>query len=229
MTSLLVDIILIGPPLIVAVVLHEYAHGYVAKRLGDPTATSMGRLSLNPIRHIDPMMTILLPLLLIVAHSPVVFGGAKPIPVNPYNFKNPRRGMMWVALAGPLTNFALATIALAYLAAIYHSGALTALPDLVAFFLLFWGLYSVVVNIVLGVFNLIPIPPLDGGRIAVGILPVPIARAVASLERIGLLIVFALLSMHLIDYILIPAVNGVNHAICLAVPVQEFCGPAVAP
>lgn len=190
--NLLGDILVFAPPLLIAVMLHEVAHGYVAGRLGDPTARQLGRITLNPLRHVDLYMTIIIPALLIFAHSPFVFGGAKPIPVNPFNFRNPRRGMAWVAIAGPLTNFLLAGISylLLVLAGRFIHG-----EDISAagWLLLAWLSISVTINIVLGVFNLFPIPPLDGGRIAVGFLPVSLAKPLSRLEPYGILIVIGLL------------------------------------
>jgi Zn-dependent protease len=206
--SLAENILISAPPLIVAVVLHEIAHGYVAKMLGDPTAKNLGRLSLNPLKHIDPVMTILLPGLLILSHSPVVFGGAKPVPVNPRYFKNPRRGMAIVAIAGPIVNFCLAGL---FWLAFRGFGGLSLeaspFPQYVSMLLLAWFLQSILINLVLGTFNLIPIPPLDGGRIAVGFLPLAIAKQYAKLERFGLLLVFALLYSGAFEKILRPMVE----------------------
>ena len=178
-----------GPPMLLAVILHEISHGLVAGWLGDPTAKKAGRLSLNPLRHIDPMMTIILPGILIASGSPFVFGGAKPVPVNASRFENPRRDMCWVALAGPVCNFLLALISygLLQILALMPTGGL---PMMIIGQLL---AYSLLINVVLGTFNLIPIPPLDGGRIAVGLLPIQLARPLAHIERYGIMIVMLLL------------------------------------
>jgi Zn-dependent protease len=195
------------PPLLIAVILHEIAHGYVAERLGDPTARRLGRITLNPLKHIDPFMTIILPGMLILSGSPIIFGGAKPVPVNPMHFNNPRRDMAYVALAGPVTNFILA--ALFYLGYLLFSFALPvflAPPIVLAIFGL-WLIYGVLINLVLGLFNLLPVPPLDGGRIAVGFLPVPIARLWARLEPFGLVIVILLLFSGLFDAVLSPVIE----------------------
>ncbi len=193
MASILFTILVIAPPLLIAVILHEIAHGLVAERLGDPTARSMGRISLNPLVHIDPFLTVVLPLLLIASHSPVVFGGAKPVPINPAYFRNPRKGMLWVAIGGPATNFLLAVVSYLLLI-LYHMAFGAAAQSSLHFALpLAWLEYSILINVILGVFNLIPIPPLDGGRIAVGLLPLPIARQWAKLERFGIILLFLLL------------------------------------
>ena len=191
-----------------AVILHEIAHGYVADKLGDPTAKALGRLSLNPKVHIDFKMTILLPAMMILAAKlagfpPIVFGGAKPVPVNPYNLKNPRKDMMWVALAGPVTNFVLAIIF--YLIFLLLSIIPTQPYALwLQSLIVWWVVYGIFVNILLGVFNLTPVPPLDGGRIAVGLLPLKYARKFAQLEPYGLLIVIALLLSGFLEMILSP-------------------------
>ena len=193
------------PPLVVAVMLHEVAHGLAAERLGDPTARRLGRITLNPLKHIDPMMTVLIPGILILMHSPFVFGGAKPVPVNPYNLRNPRRDMAWVALAGPAMNFLLGAICYyCFELLIRHATFFSPFVLLSLFELLRWG---VVINLVLGVFNLIPIPPLDGGRILVGLLPIAIARRFALLERYGLLIVVLLLMSGALDVVLHPIIS----------------------
>jgi Zn-dependent protease len=197
--NLLEKIVLTAPPLILAVVLHEIAHGWVAWKLGDPTAKSLGRLSVNPLRHIDPVMTLLLPGLLILAGSPVVFGGAKPVPINPGYFKNPRLGMVWVAVAGPVTNFLIAGAAWGTYVGLESAGLLPENPGLFGALVLGWLTYSILVNVILGVFNLCPVPPLDGGRIAVGLLPRALALPLARLEQYGLLIVFGLLYAGVFD------------------------------
>jgi Zn-dependent protease len=169
--------------------LHEAAHGYAALALGDTTARDAGRLSLNPIRHIDRVGTIILPGFLLISQLLVpphkiffMFGWAKPVPIGAWKFRDPRRGMALVASAGPLMNFFLA-----WLAALVIPTAdfLSPTQALVQQFLL----YFMLSNIVLGLFNLLPIPPLDGGRIAVGLLPISLARVWARLERAGILIV----------------------------------------
>ena len=197
------------PPLLVAVILHEIAHGWTAEKFGDPTARNAGRITLNPLVHIDPFMTIGLPLMLRLAGSPVLFGGAKPVPVNPLRLRNPRRDMIWVALAGPVTNFILASVCYLLLRGV----ELLSVPDMIPLFLLilplYWLKFSIVINLVLGLFNLFPIPPLDGGRILVGILPISAARLVARVEPYGILIVFALLYTKIIDKVLGPLLRAI--------------------
>ena len=184
--------------------------GAMANYLGDPTAKQLGRISLNPIVHIDPVLTILLPALLVLAGSPVIFGGAKPVPVNPMYFKNPRQGMVWVALAGPVTNFALALLAFGFLKILVlvdPQGNLLQLA--IGALIVNWVVYSILINLVLGIFNLIPVPPLDGGRIAVGLLPTPWAIRLARLEPYGIFIVFGLLWLGFFDTVLSPVVRFV--------------------
>jgi len=165
--------------LIPAIIIHEYCHGKVAELLGDKTARFAGRLTLNPIPHIDPFGTIILPLLMVISGSPIVFGWAKPVPINPYNFKDPRKGMMYTGMAGPASNLVMAAIA----GLIVRAGLFAYIP-IVETFLVYFSL----INILLGVFNLIPIPPLDGSRILSGLLPPELAREYDKIERYGMII-----------------------------------------
>jgi Zn-dependent protease len=174
-------------PLVIAITFHEAAHGFVAYRLGDNTAWQLGRVSFNPLRHIDPFGTVLLPAMLLFAHSPFVFGYAKPVPVNFRNLSNPRLDMVWVALAGPLTNILLALAA----ALAFH--ALPFAPASSAQWIAENLKNALVINAVLAVFNMMPIPPLDGGRVAVGLLPRPLALPLARLEPFGMLILIGVL------------------------------------
>jgi Zn-dependent protease len=198
-------------PVLVAIVFHEVAHGYVANYLGDPTAARMGRLTLNPLAHIDPFGTVLLPLLLIVVRSPFVFGYAKPVPVNFHNLRHPKRDMIWVALAGPLTNLALALGSAMVLKLLlsYDEPLSAASGSSIAIFspLADMAKTSVIMNVVLAVFNLIPIPPLDGGRVLVGLLPEPQSSVVARVEPFGFLIVIALLMTDVLDRLMGPAIR----------------------
>jgi Zn-dependent protease len=199
-------------PVLVAIIFHEVAHGWVANRLGDPTAARMGRLTLNPIAHIDPIGTILLPALLIIANAPFLFGYAKPVPVNFYNLNNPKRDMIWVALAGPVTNLLLALgcivalrIGLPILRGGFHGASSSLMEFLVPIALM--ADYGVRINVVLAVFNAIPLPPLDGGRVAVGLLPEPYSSMLARVEPYGFLILVVLLMTRALDHIIGPAIQ----------------------
>lgn len=193
MINILIDVVLAGVPVILAITLHEAAHGYMALALGDDTAKESGRLSLNPIRHIDRFGTIILPGVLVIGQLLLfqrvlfLFGWAKPVPVAAWKFRDPRRGMAIVAAAGPAMNFFLAWLGavLLYLPALLPGVLGGALGDMLLFFIL--------ANLVLGLFNLLPIPPLDGGRIAVGVLPAPLAHWYARTERLGILLVLVVL------------------------------------
>jgi Zn-dependent protease len=187
--EILLELLLFGVPAVFAITLHEAAHGYAALALGDDTAKQAGRLSLNPARHVDTFGTLILPGLLILGQLLTVgrvvflFGWAKPVPVSAWRFRDPRRGMALVAAAGPAANFVLAWLA----ALAIH--LLVPLPPRPAVILDTMLNTFILFNLVLGLFNLLPIPPLDGGRIAVGVLPLRMAAAWARLERAGIVIV----------------------------------------
>ena len=174
-------------PLLIAITFHEAAHGFVAYRLGDKTAWQLGRVSFNPLKHIDPFGTVVLPAVLLLSQSPFLFGYAKPVPVNFRNLNHPRLDMVWVALAGPITNIILASVA----ALAFH--VLPFVPPDSARWIADNLKNAFLINIVLAIFNMMPIPPLDGGRVAVGLLPRPLAEPLARLEPYGMLILIGLL------------------------------------
>ena len=174
-------------PVVIAITFHEAAHGFVARFLGDDTAWRLGRVSLNPIKHIDPFGTILLPGVLLLLGSPFLFGYSKPVPVNFRALRNPRRDMVWVAAAGPAMNIALTILA----ALAFH--LIGYVPATAAQWVAKNLQNALIINAVLAVFNMFPLPPLDGGRIAVGVLPVIIGSRLARLEPYGMLILIALL------------------------------------
>jgi Zn-dependent protease len=182
-STTLLTILFIAPPLLLSIILHEIAHGWVAYRLGDDTAARAGRLTLNPLPHIDPFGSVILPLLLAVTGLPT-FGWAKPVPVHYGNLRNPKRDMIFVAVAGPLTNLVLAVLSILLAHQLLQHDLRT------------WAQVAIIamqLNIVLAVFNMLPIPPLDGSRVLFGLLPMPAARALSRLEPYGMLIVIALL------------------------------------
>lgn len=182
--------------LIIAMSVHEFAHGWVAYKLGDPTAKASGRLTLNPLAHIDPVGTVLLPIFFFIATSGrFVFGAAKPIPINYLHLKNPKRAIIWIGLSGPLANFILAFFLGLVLGFIPHVSVLNLILRQLAF-----------INVILGVFNLIPIPPLDGSRVLTGLLPDNLAARYLAIEPYGFIIIIGLMMMGFFNLIVWPIV-----------------------
>lgn len=200
--SLIQKIIIYAPPIIFAITVHEAAHGYAAKYFGDMTAFNAGRITLNPIKHIDLFGTILLPAMTIMLGG-ILFGWAKPVPVDFSRLPNPKKDMLWVAAAGPASNFVMAIFW-----AFVIKFSITA-PEAIAYPLVLMAKAGVGINIVLMVLNLLPLPPLDGGRIAVSLLPMHLARPFAQLERFGFVILIALLFTGILSKILDPLINVV--------------------
>lgn len=192
-------------PVVFAVVLHEVSHGWVANKLGDDTAKWMGRLTLNPLKHIDPFGTVIIPLLLLVLHSPFLFGYAKPVPIDYRKLRHPKQDMVWVAAAGPVTNLLLA---LASAVLLFVVARLPAAASWVSHPVSLMCQASILINMVLCIFNLLPLPPLDGGRVAVGLLPGPAAYQLSRVEPFGFLIIVVLLMTGLLQQIIGPLVMG---------------------
>jgi Zn-dependent protease len=185
-------------PVIFAITVHEVAHGWVAKKYGDKTAFLQGRLTLNPLKHIDPFGTIILPVLMLISFSGFIFGWAKPVPVDGRNFKNPKRAMMVVALAGPVSNLLMATVwaLLARVGVLLHEFEFVSLP------LIYMGVAGISINLVLALINLLPIPPLDGSRVLSGLLTDYWAWQFNRLERFGFIILLVLLATKALNVIL---------------------------
>ena len=188
-------------PVLLAITVHETAHGWVARRFGDNTAHMLGRLTLNPIKHIDPVGTILVPALMLLLPGGFVFGWAKPVPVDWRNFKHPKRDMAWVAVAGPASNLLMA-LAWAFAARLGMSA-----DNWITLPLLFMGVAGIFINTILMVLNLLPLPPLDGGRVLTGLLPAPYAYRFARIEPYGFIILVALLMSGIIGIALWPVVT----------------------
>ena len=196
-------------PVVLAITLHEAAHAYAAHRLGDSTAKMMGRLSLNPIRHIDLIGTIVVPILVgIFSQFQFIFGWAKPVPINYNQLKQPRRDMALVAAAGPLSNLAMAF----FWASMFKIGLmLHPQTSMIALFLALSGQAGILINLILAFLNLIPIPPLDGSRVVTGFLPPHLATQYLKIEPFGFIIILALLATNILSFILSPLiVNGIR-------------------
>ena len=187
-------------PIIFAITVHEAAHGYAAKYFGDLTAYNQNRISLNPLRHIDPIGTIFLPALTVLLGG-VLFGWAKPVPVNFMNLRHPKKDMLWVAAAGPFSNLIMAI----FWTILYGRSAY--FPESMSLFIQQRGIAGISINLSLMVLNLIPLPPLDGGRIAVSLLPNHLAYKYAQVERYGFLILIILLMTHILDLIIFPLIQ----------------------
>lgn len=197
-------------PVLFAIIVHEVAHGWVAKLLGDPTAQRLGRLTLNPIKHIDPIGTLLVPALLVLMRTGFVFGWAKPVPVTWENLRHPKRDMAIVAVAGPASNLVMA-IAWGVIAKI--GGLLPAQFEYIGEPLVFMGLGGIFANVLLMSFNLLPLPPLDGGRVAVGLLPGPWAWRLSRVEPYGFFILIGLMITGVLGYLIWPVAEIVARAI----------------
>jgi Zn-dependent protease len=205
-------IAVLAVPFLLAVTLHELAHGWVANRLGDPTARDAGRLTLNPVRHLDLLGSLVVPMMLFMVRAPFIFGWAKPVPVSFARLNRPKEDMVWVALAGPAANLAIAVAS----SVLLHG--LTALDPQIAqhargggspvLVPLYWMAYlSLRINVALAVFNCLPVPPLDGGRVLVGVLPLRAALRVARIEPYGFMIVIVLLAAGIVPKLLWPPIS----------------------
>ena len=198
------SLLLIAPPILLALTFHEYAHAFVAYRYGDDTAQKSGRLSLNPLRHLDPLGTIMIFL--------VHFGWAKPVPVNPYNLKNPKKDMLWISAAGPFSNMILAIMSGITLRVLFALNG-TPAQHTIAGIMVYMVFTSLQINLALAIFNILPIAPLDGSKILYGLLPAGYAKAIFTLERygpfilIGLIIIGRLTEVSILGAIIWPFVK----------------------
>jgi Zn-dependent protease len=208
--DLITNILMWIVPLSLAIILHEVAHGWVAYKLGDPTAKDLGRLSLNPIGHIDPIGTVVVPGLLMVSGAPFLFGWAKPVPVMFNRLRNPRRDMIWVALAGPGANLIMA---IAWVL-IFKISSLFMDPASISYeFMLGVMIRGLTINIILMIFNMLPLLPLDGGRILHGLLPRELGDQFAQTERWGMFIIIVLLASGILFPIISPLIEFFRNTI----------------
>ena len=208
-TDIVRQLIIAAIPILIAITFHEVAHGFVANKLGDPTAKMMGRLTLNPIAHIDPIGTVLIPIMLFVlSNGSFIFGSAKPVPVNFSNLRHPRRDSAFVSAAGPATNIAIALISIFLLILIFKffpdSVSMTSVYQSLIFPIKTMLNYSISFNIFIAAFNLLPVPPLDGGRIVISILPAKHSYQFSRLEPYGIFIVLLLWFTGIAQYIIKP-------------------------
>ena len=205
MNDFITELILLAPPLLFALTFHEFAHGLVAYRLGDPTARNAGRLTLNPLKHLDPLGTI--------AFFFIKIGWAKPVPVNPGYFRNPKKDMLWVALAGPLTNLALAVLSAILTKGVWLLASVlpySAAAEAILIPLNAMLIASVWINLVLCIFNFLPIPPLDGSRILIGLLPNNLALSYMKIERFGFILILILAFSGLLSKAIVPIISFAN-------------------
>jgi Zn-dependent protease len=205
LNSFITELIILAPPILLALTFHEFAHGLVAYRLGDPTAKAAGRLTLNPLKHLDPIGTL--------AFFIIKIGWAKPVPVNPRFFRNPKRDMLRVALAGPLTNLALAVVSALLTRLVWLLAALFPYSALLKAILLPFNamlVASVWINLVLCIFNFLPIPPLDGSKILLGLLPDNLARSYLKIEKYGFVLILILAFSGILSRLILPIIEYVN-------------------
>ena len=206
MMSTLLQILVLAPPILLALTLHEFAHGYVAYRFGDPTASAAGRLTVNPLKHLDPIGTL--------AFFLIHIGWARPVPVNPVYFRNPKQDMLWVALAGPMTNLALAVASALLAKTVVVLAAFFPENGVISFnlFILMEMLKaSVWINLVLCVFNFLPIPPLDGSKILTSLLPTDMARAYLRFEKYGFVLILVLAFTGVLSKLILPVIGFANN------------------
>ncbi len=195
-------------PVLLAITLHEVAHGWVARYFGDRTAELLGRLSLNPLRHIDPVGTLIVPAVLLAFGGPLI-GWARPMPISERALRNPRRSMVLVALAGPAANLAMAGAWCAVLGGI----ARVQINETLVHWIALMAQAGIVMNVILAVFNLLPIPPLDGGRVLLGLVPAPLAERLAKIEPIGIFLVLGLSALRMLDWLFEPALRLIGRVI----------------